>query len=191
MSAERSHPAAEILADYWLAVLPAKAEESVEEHLLACDSCGDRLREIVALVAGVRRLARDGTLRLVVSKAFVARLATQGRRVREYAPPNGGSVDCTVTADDDFLLARLAAELNDAKRVDLALCDAAGAELMRLADIPADARTGEVLYQESIAFARSLPTGTLIARLLSVNTAGAERTLGEYAFRHTRSPSLD
>ena len=41
---------AAVLADYWLAALPSAEEEAVEEHLLSCDPCGARLREVIALV---------------------------------------------------------------------------------------------------------------------------------------------
>ena len=44
---------------------------------------------------------------MVVSDSFVKRVAEEGLRIREYAPPAGGGVQCTVTAEDDFLIARL------------------------------------------------------------------------------------
>jgi anti-sigma factor RsiW len=93
-----SHPIdTAVLADYWLGSLSGPDEESVEEHLFECDQCGARLREVMALAEGVRRLAREGNLRMVVSDAFLQRAAEDGLRVREYAPPSGGSVQCTVT----------------------------------------------------------------------------------------------
>ncbi len=55
---------AAVLADYWLAALAKPEEEAVEEHLLDCDRCGARLREVMALAEGVRNLAREGSLRL-------------------------------------------------------------------------------------------------------------------------------
>jgi hypothetical protein len=126
---------AAILADYWLAVLPGPEEEAVEEHLLGCDRCGERLREIIALAEGIRSVAREGSLRMVVSDVFLKRAAEAGLRVREYAPPPGGGVQCTVTAEDDFLIARLAANLTGARRVDLCFCDERGVEQLRLPDI--------------------------------------------------------
>ena len=45
---------AAILADYWLGALADREEEDVEEHLLGCDQCGARLREVIALAEGVR-----------------------------------------------------------------------------------------------------------------------------------------
>ena len=178
---------AAVLADYWLAALPASEEEAVEEHLLACDECGARLREVIALAEGVRSLAREGSLRMVVSDAFVERVADEGLRVRQYTPPPGGGVQCTVIADDDILIARLAADLSGAKRVDLCLCDERGIEQVRLPDIPVHPGAGAVIYQESMTFAKAAPTMTMIARLLTVDDAGAERLLGEYTFNHTRS----
>src|SRR5262245_4771167 len=111
-----------VLADYWLAGLTTSEEETVEQHLLACDRCGDRLREVIALAKGVRKLAREGSLDMIVSESFLKRAADEGLRVRQYAPPPGGDVQCTVTDEDDILIGRLAADLSGARRVDLCLC---------------------------------------------------------------------
>jgi Putative zinc-finger len=178
---------AAMLMDYWLAALPPTAEEAVEEHLLTCDGCGDRLREVIALAESLRTLARCGSLQVVISDQFVKHAAETGHRVREYAPPPGGSVQCTVAADDDLLVARLAADLSRAARVDLSWCDAQGVEFLRMADIPVRGEAGTVICQQSITFAKASPSNTLIARLVAVDTEGAERLLGEYAFHHTRT----
>jgi len=183
-----SHPIdAAVLADYWLATLTNSEEDAVEEHLFSCGHCGARLREVIALAEGVRQLAREGSLRMVVSDAFLKRAEEEGLRVREYAPPAGGSVQCTVTAEDDFLIARLAAKLSGEKRVDLCLCDERGVEQFRLPDIPVQSGANNVMYQESITFAKAMPTSTLVARLVTIDEAGSERLLGEYTFIHTRS----
>lgn len=176
-----------LLADYWLAALAQPEEDAVEEHLFGCEACAARLRETVAFAEGIRNLARDGALRLVVSDAFVRRAVEQGVRVREYAVPAGGSVACTVTAEDDMLISRLAANLRDAKRVDLCFCDERGVEQLRLPDIPVRAGAAGVAVQHSITHAKALPSGVLIARLLSVEEDGAERLIGEYTFNHTRT----
>jgi len=175
------------LTDYWLAALPQPEEEAVEEHLFACDECGSRLREVMALAEGVRKLAREGSLRVVVSDAFLRRAAEEGLRVREYALPAGGSVQCTVTAEDDVLVARLAANLTGAKRIDLCICDDRGVEQQRLRDIPVHSGASGVLYQESIILAKAMPSSKMIARLVTFDEAGGEQLLGEYTFNHTRS----
>ena len=178
---------AAVLADYWLAALAKPEEAAAEQHLFTCDECGARLREVIALAQGVRQLAREGSLRMVVSDTFLKRAAEDGLRIREYAPPAGGGVQCTVTAEDNFLIARLAANLTGARRVDLCLCDERGVEQRRLADIPIALGAGSVVYQESITFAKAMPTSKMIARLVAFDDAGGERLLGEYTFHHTRT----
>ena len=178
---------AAILADYWLGALPKSEEEIVEEHLLDCDRCGARLREVIALADGLRDLAHEGSLRMVVSDAFLKRAAEEGLRVREYAPPPGGGVECTVTAEDDILIGRLAANLGGVKRVDLCICDERGVEQLRLPDIPVHSGAGSVVYQESITFAKAMPANKMIARLVTIDEAGGEHLLGEYTFNHKRS----
>ncbi len=178
---------AAVLADYWIAALADAEEAAVEEHLLGCDRCGARLRDVIALAEGVRSLAREGCLRMVVSDAFLQRAREDGLRVKEYAPPPGGSVQCTVTADDDLLIGRLAANLSGVARVDLCFCDERGVEQLRLPDIPVRAGASGVVYQESITFMKGAPTNTMIARLVTFDEDGRERLLGEYTFNHTRS----
>jgi hypothetical protein len=178
---------AAILMDYWLACLPSADEGAVEQHLMTCDECGDRLREVIALAEGLRALARSGSVQVVISDQFVKHAAESGLRVREYAPPQGEGVQCTVAADDDLLVARLAVDLSTASRVDLSWCDPHGVERQRMADIPVRSDTGSVICQQSITWAKASPTSSMIARLLAVDEKGQERLLGEYTFHHTRT----
>jgi hypothetical protein len=178
---------AAILADYWLAVLPQSEEEAVEEHLFTCDECGARLHEVIALAEAIRDLARQGSLLMVVSDAFLKSVAEGGLRVREYTPPIGGSIACTVTAEDDFLIGRLTADLSGVRRVDLCLCDERGTERLRMADVPFSPEAGSVAFQQSITYAKAAPSETMIARLVTFDDAGDERLLGEYTFNHTRT----
>ncbi len=175
-----------LLADYWAGTLSAEEEAPVEEHLFGCDECSAALGEIRALAEGVRELARQGSLRWIASDAFLKRSAENGLRVRQYAPPAGGSVECTVTETDDLLIGRLAAALGNVAHVDLSICDGTGIERGRLIDIPFHARTPEVIYHESMLVARSSPTSVMVAKLVAVDEKG-ERLLGEYTFHHTRS----
>jgi hypothetical protein len=176
-----------VLMDYWLAALPAEAGDAVEQHLMTCDGCGDRLREVIGLAEGLRALARSGSLTVVVSDWFVAHAAETGLRVREYAPSPGESIQCTVAGDDDLLVARLAADLTLVSRVDLSWCDPRGIEHQRMNDIPISAEAGSVIWQQSITWAKASPSATMIARLLAVDEKGDERLLGEYTFHHTRT----
>ena len=178
---------ATVLMDYWRAALPSTVEERVEQHLMTCDGCGDRLREVIALAEGLRALARSGALQVVISDYFVERAVETGLQVREYAPPPGGAIQCTVAADDDLLVSRLALSLTTASRVDLSWCDPQGVEHHRMADIPIRADAGSVICQQSITWAKASPSSTMVARLLSVDEKGDERLLGEYTFHHTRT----
>lgn len=174
-----------VLADYWLAALPPVEEESVEEHLMLCTSCGNRLREIMAIADGIRRMARTGSVLVVVSEAFLERAAREGLRVRQYAPPRGGSVNCTVTADDDLLVAKLAADLSKAARVDLLYTHPGGT--IRFPDIPVNSASGEVILSVAMAQMRAAPAHVAVVKLVAVEESG-ERVLGEYTFNHRPSP---
>jgi hypothetical protein len=175
------------LAEYWLGTLDAEEEESVEEHLFVCEECGTRLDWAIALADELGAVTREGALMTVVSETFVKRAEEEGLRVREYAPPAGGSVQCTVTAQDDLLIGRLAANLGAAKRVDLSLCDPGGIEQFRLRDIPFEPAASSVLWQQSITFAKAAPTSTMVARLIEVDESGSESLVSEYTFCHTRT----
>ena len=178
---------AALLADYWLAALPKPQEDQIEEHLFACAECAARLEEVAALANALRNLARQGSLTMIVSDAFLQRAAQEGLRVRQYSPPAGGSVECTVTAEDDLLIGRLSADLTAARRIDLSLCDAQGVERARLADIPFNPTTPGVALEQSITYAKAAPSETMVARLLSLDESGREHLLGEYTFNHTRT----
>ena len=176
-----------VLADYWLGLLPAAEEETVEAHLFECEACGGRLRGIIEMSEGLRALARSGALRVVVPDDFIRHAAQTGRRVRQYDCAHRQTVPCTISADDDLLVARLAADLTGAERVDLSISDAQGAERQRLTDIPVRPDAGRVVLQESAVFAKASPSSTMVARLFAVGADGGERLLGEYTFQHTRT----
>jgi hypothetical protein len=114
----------------------------------------------MALAEGIHRLAREGDVRMVVSDAFLQRAAEDGLRVREYAPPSGGSVHCTVTEDDDLMIGRLAANLSGARRIDFCWYDARGVELLRLPDIPFRADAASIVLQEPITLMKASPTAS-------------------------------
>ena len=176
-----------VLMDYWQALLPADEEAAVEEHLFTCDACGDRLREVIDLAESLRGLARSGALFVVVSDTLLQQAEAAGQHVREYGAVPGQTVLCTVSADDDLLIARLSAELRGAGRVDVSWRDPNGVERQRMADIPVRDDAGIVLLNQSVVWAKQAPTSSMIARLLAVDDAGGERLLGEYRFEHTRT----
>ena len=178
---------AAMLADYWIGFTAGPEEEAIEEHLFECDHCGHRLRQVIVLSGGIRKLALEGSLRMVVSDVFLQRAAESGLVVREYRVPPGGSVECTVTAEDDLLIGRVAANLSGAKRVDMCICNENGIEQLRLPDIPVHSGRSSIAFQESITFMKSAPSLKMVMRLVSFDDMGSEQVLGEYTFNHTRS----
>jgi hypothetical protein len=96
-------------------------------------------------------------------------------------------VECTITAEDDLLIGRLATNISAATRVDLSLCDANGMEHTRLPDIPFQSGGGSINLHESASLMKLAPTMTMIARLVAVDESGNEQQLGEYTFNHTRT----
>jgi len=175
-----------VLADYWLAELPEAEERALEEHLFSCEGCTQQLQSIVQLGQSIRTLAKQGNLPLIVTQDFLDRLTRQGFRTREYPVPAGGRVECTVTAQDDFLIGRMGADLRDVERLDLAMCEPSGEERLRLRDIPFRADSGEVILNYPVGPARQSGPDLLIMKLLAVSKE-TERLLGEYTFNHTPS----
>jgi len=176
-----------VLADYWLALLSAEEEEAVEAHLFECDACGDRLRGVIQMAEALRALAHSGALRVVLGEDFIRHAEKTGQRVRQYDFVPGQTVPCTISADDDLLVARLSADLSGAERVDLSFRDPQGVERGRMNDIPFRADGGHVTFQESATFAKAAPSSSMVARLLAVDADGEQRLLGEYFFQHTRT----
>lgn len=175
-----------VLADYWLAELPEAEEGRVEEHLFSCEECSRQLESIAQLGRGLRALAEQGNLPMIVTPDFLDRLIRKGLRTRQYSVPAGGRVECTVTDQDDLLISRIGADLHGVDRLDLAICGVSGEERMRLRDIPFRPADPEVILNYPIGLARRSGPDLLIIKLLAV-TAHNERVLGEYTFNHTPS----
>jgi hypothetical protein len=175
------HLRTDLLLDYWLHESDRATTDSVEEHLMGCSSCGQRLDDLIALGA---EAVRAGTATAVTNAAFVDRLATKGLRVREFRLPPNGSIDCSVAPEDEVLVGRLQAPLQGVRRLDVVqeLSLTPGVQ-HRLADIPFDPATGEVVVLDSIARIRKLPVHTCELRLVAVEDEST-RDVGRYTLRH-------
>ena len=170
------------LLDYWLDDVEDARQHATEEHLFECAACSDRLATIVRLGAAVRRELLRGGVTFVTSMPFVLGVKEAGWRVREYELDPGGSVNCTVTPDDDFVVAYLRAPLQDVRRLDLKIDDStAGAH--RFEDVPFDREAEGVAAVTSTAYLRTLGRNRQRVQLVAVDEAG-ERVLGDYTFNH-------
>lgn len=171
------------LADYWLDQDERPEDDPLEEHLLACGYCSGRLRGLVALGDGVRRLAHEGRVPMVITPSFLDAASREGLRTRQYRVPAGGRVDCTVTAEDDLLVGRLQGDFRGVSRLDVVLQEE-GRPDHRVPDVPVRPDAGELIVAQAMPAARAWGTTRIRFRLLARDTDG-ERLVGEYTFDHT------
>jgi Putative zinc-finger len=175
---------AQSLTAYWLGELDGPAEAEFEEHLFGCDDCTRRLHALAQVGEGVKRLSREGNVQAILPAPFVKRLLELGVRVREYRVQSGGSVMCTITPEDDLVLAHLHAPLNDVRRLDVVLHDKSADARMRIEDVAFDPLADEVVMLPNAVQLRQVAYLTLHVTLLAVDPAG-ERAIGEYTFNHS------
>lgn len=172
------------LLAYWLGELDSDREALTEEHYLGCAECSRRLQWLSTLAQEIRALTQQSSVSMILNDQFVRKLTEDGLHVREYRVPCNGLVNCTVTAEDDLVVAYLEVPLTDASRVDMVYLDSEGKPQARQEDIPFNVENGDVVFAMRIDTLRTLPTTTLRVRLLAVDNNG-ERTLGDYTFKHT------
>ena len=171
----------ELLA-YWLGELDQTRESRLDEHLLACSACSDRLRAIVALGAALRGQLLAGDFGFVLPPAFVGRIKATGLRVREYDLEPGGSVSCTIAPDDDLVVAHLRAPLRGVRRLDFVLHDPRSGTL-RVSDVAFDPAADSVTMVPSVPYLRTLRHEQQRVRLVAVEGV-EERVIGDYTFNH-------
>jgi len=174
-----------VLLEYWLGELDAAAGERIDEHLLGCGECSAGLAELVGLESGIRSAFRHGLVQAFVTDDFIKRLGDQGIRVREYRVPCNGSVNCTVTPDDEFVTARLEAPLGGVRRLDAIFSTSTGEYADQvLHDIPFNPASGAVVLATKMTQLRAMPSQQFRVRLMAVDPSG-ERVVGDYTFNHT------
>lgn len=174
----------ERLLEYWLGEVAGAEESTLDEHLLGCDSCSERLRKLAELGAGVRAIVARGGVQAVITDGLLECLAHAGLQIREYSVFPNGSVNCTVAPEDDLLVSRLHAPLAGVGRLDLVLVDMLSPGEQRLASIPFNPASQSVLLAPPLDEVRKRPAHTARMRLVAVSAAGDE-VLGEYTFNHS------
>ena len=174
----------ELLA-YWLGELDEANELRLDEHLFSCAACSERLTAVVSLGAAIRAEIKRGDFGYVVPTGYLRSLEQAGLRVREYEVEPGGSVSCTITADDDLVASILHAPLNGVRRLDV-LIDDPNAGKFRLSDVAFDPSAQSVTVIPSVTFVRSMPKSQQRMKLVAVDGAD-ERVIADYTFNHTPS----
>lgn len=171
------------LIDYWLGELDAADEAQLEEHIFGCAECSAGLQHVAQLAQGIKRVAREGRVVTILTPSFIKRLQDSGVRVRAYRMDPGGSVLCTVTPDDDRVVAYLHAPLEDVHRLDLVLHDDTEGYSLRLEDLAFERATNEVVLSPSMSELRGLTHATQRVELIAVENA-TDRVIGRYTFNH-------
>lgn len=185
MTRASCNTSSEELLAYWLGELDEADESRLDEHLFACAACSERLRVIVDLGVATHRAFTRGTLNLVLPEPFIERVKEAGLRVREYTLEPGGSVDCTVTREDDLVVAHLHAPLRDVRRLDV-LIDDSTAGKSRAKDVAFDPEAESLAAVTSTVFLRTLRRSQQRVRLVAVDGV-TERVLADYTFNHSPS----
>ena len=170
------------LTEYWLGELDEAHEQRVDEHLFACAACSSRLSTLVELGAAIRRTFVEGWLSIVLPEQFLRRIKDAGFQVREYHLPAGGSVNCTITPDDDFVVSYLRAPLQGVKRLDVLIDDTTSGK-HRANDVVFDPSSEGLVTMTSTAYVKSLKQSQQRVRLVAVDGV-EERVLADYTFNH-------
>ena len=173
------------LTEYWLGELDEAHEQRIDEHLFACAACSARLGALVDLGAAIRRTFVEGWLSIVLPEQFLRRIKDAGFQVREYDLPAGGSVNCTITPDDDFVVSYLHAPLDGVKRLDVLIDDTTSGK-HRANDVAFDPAAGGLVTMTSTAYVKSLKKSQQRVRLVAVDGV-EERVVADYTFNHTPS----
>jgi hypothetical protein len=177
-------PVQDLLA-YWLAELDTPQELAMDEHLFACATCSERLSALVELGAAIRCETLRGGFGFVASEALIHRMKEAGLTMREYDVRPGGSVSCTITPEDDFVVSNLHASLKGVDRLDVIIDDGSGGT-HRIADVAFDPEADHLAVVPSAAYLRTL--GHVRQRMHLVAMDGDdERVIGDYTFDHSPS----
>ncbi len=165
------------LVSYWADDLAPAQSESIEEHLMGCESCSAESARVSAVAEAVR-----GLIPPVVSRAALVRLRARGMRIAEnsFAP---GQQSVVFPREVDLLVHRLAGfDLSTAERVRVAVrIESTGALLVDDPNAQFDAQDG-VLIACQKHFA-DLPPDVLF-EVTAVEASGLERT-ARYLIPHT------
>lgn len=169
----------DVLARLALGDLDTGDEAAAEEHVLSCTQCARVLERLVMAGVAVRALLACGGSQVFVTSALVERLDAAALITRRYALSPGSIVPCAVDANDVYELTTLAADLEEATRVDVEL----GGQ--RHVDVPFERERGTVSLLASGEWLRALPSRKIPIRAIAVGEAGSERVLAEYVLDHT------
>jgi hypothetical protein len=176
------------LLDWERGDLLAAEDTRVEEHLLGCGECAERLAEALRLGGEVARLVAQGRVSAAVTGDLVEAADRRGLRVRTYRLAPGEAVACTAAPEDGFVVVRLAVDARLGEAVDLLSevrdLTTGATSSRRIEDVPVDRSRGELVMLYSGDLVRSLPR-TLWTLHAATRGPEGERLQGPYTLDHT------
>lgn len=137
----------------------------------------------IDLRTGTSTPVHSGVLRAVVTGELVEHLAAAGLHLREYRVVPSGSVFCTVAPDDDVVIVRLKAYLEDIEQLDLLLFDVRGKRYEHLQNIPFNRAAAHVFVAPNVERLRKLPQSTAHLQLVARGPRPL-RVVGSYTVKH-------
>ncbi len=172
----------ERLAAHALGELDERQAEEVDEHVLGCSECAAKLERLLAMGDAVREVVRRGGTRVAVTPSMLEHMRRVGLITRTHHVARNGSVACTASADDVYILTELEAVLEGVTRVDVVV--RRGDHVVRMRGLPVDRARGVVAFVMPGDVIRALESGTDEVTVLAASADG-ERELGTYLFNHT------
>lgn len=179
---EATHPLAlGDLLEYWLGEDAARAEQ-VEAHVFECDDCAAALEDVVQLGRSLVALVREGRVSASATTGLANRFSRDRLNVRQYSVQPNEVVQCTVTPDDELLLARLILPEGAPARIDVSF-RFYGEEVKRVSDVTIDRRAGEVMSFLPARPRQGDASGRAEYVLYDPDAAG--RVIATYTLEHT------
>lgn len=176
------------LVDYLQGELESPKEISVEEHFFACHVCTHRMESVVRVGAAVASAVRSGGVVVSVSNALLTRAEQEGLKLRQYRLEPGGSVACTAAPDDDIVVVRLAADLEDTTEasveIDTRFLTSESRQHKRVHDVAVDRTQNEIVLLFPGEMVRSFPRSQWTMQVIATDSSG-ERSFGPYVMNHT------
>lgn len=170
------------LLEYWLGEADAARADALEGHVFECDECADALDAVARLGRDLVALVREGRVSARATTGLANRFSRDRLNVRQYSVQPGEVVQCTVTASDELLLARLILPDGAPARIDVSV-RFYGGEAQRIEDVTIDRRAGEVM-----SFLPARPRQGDVsgrAEYVLLDPDAADRVIATYTLEHT------
>lgn len=162
--------------------------QAIEAHYFECNECSHRLAWLHRLGRTVTSLVRAGAISASGTSGWVEKAGAEGVSLRTYRLAPGETVLCTAAPEDDFVLVRLAMDIDPTESVTLVtdvLFHPTGQSERRIVeDVVVDRTAGEVLYFHSGDLVRQFPRSRWSMEA-QVRGTSRTRTLGPYVLEHT------